>query len=225
MRRPPTVPLLLVALGMVASAALFATLLAWLKPAGLRRFALCVASAVPGQPVFPDGLDGAAAARRLLRSPLPMGEEHWKKSLPVQLALGVLLSLTHLVLVELAMPIAPGAAAGRVRRAQLLEHGERSRSRQPPVVDGALLDALRARLRPRVLPRLSGAEPARLAPGTQLTRARLQALEAQLAPHFLFNTLNSISSLVDHDAPAARKMIVGSATCCATPCRAGSARR
>lgn len=42
---------------------------------------------------------------------------------------------------------------------------------------------------------------------TQLIQARLQALQLQLNPHFLFNTLNSIASLV-HDNPAtAEKMI------------------
>jgi len=41
----------------------------------------------------------------------------------------------------------------------------------------------------------------------QLIQARLQALQLQLNPHFLFNTLNSIASLV-HDSPAtAEKMI------------------
>ncbi len=39
-------------------------------------------------------------------------------------------------------------------------------------------------------------------------QARLQALRAQLEPHFLFNTLNAISTLVlENDAPAALRMI------------------
>ena len=40
----------------------------------------------------------------------------------------------------------------------------------------------------------------------RLTQARLQALRMQLNPHFLFNTLNSIASLV-HDEPQAEAMI------------------
>ncbi|MEO1084936.1 MAG: histidine kinase, partial [Acidobacteriota bacterium] len=43
----------------------------------------------------------------------------------------------------------------------------------------------------------------------QLTQARLSALKAQLQPHFLFNTLHSISTLVEDDVPAARRMIAG----------------
>jgi len=42
----------------------------------------------------------------------------------------------------------------------------------------------------------------------QLARARLEALERQLHPHFLFNTLNSISVLMHADMPAAERMLV-----------------
>jgi len=42
---------------------------------------------------------------------------------------------------------------------------------------------------------------------TQLTQAQLQALKMQLHPHFLFNTLHSISALVHRDPEAADKMI------------------
>ncbi|KAB8318437.1 hypothetical protein SD81_016135 [Tolypothrix campylonemoides VB511288] len=42
----------------------------------------------------------------------------------------------------------------------------------------------------------------------RLTQARLDALSAQLNPHFLFNALNSISEMVHHDADAADRMLV-----------------
>ena len=41
----------------------------------------------------------------------------------------------------------------------------------------------------------------------QVTDARLNALRTQLNPHFLFNTLNAVSTLVDEDPPSARRMI------------------
>lgn len=41
----------------------------------------------------------------------------------------------------------------------------------------------------------------------QLAQAELQALKMQLQPHFLFNTLNSISTLLDEDAEAADEML------------------
>lgn len=42
---------------------------------------------------------------------------------------------------------------------------------------------------------------------SQLDRARLQALRMQLQPHFLFNTLNAISTLVQTNPEAAQEMI------------------
>jgi two-component system, LytTR family, sensor kinase len=42
----------------------------------------------------------------------------------------------------------------------------------------------------------------------QLAQAQLQALKMQLQPHFLFNTLNTISALVHEDPDAADRMIV-----------------
>ncbi len=41
----------------------------------------------------------------------------------------------------------------------------------------------------------------------RMTQAQLQALKMQLHPHFLFNTLNSISALLEEDVEAADKMI------------------
>lgn len=41
-----------------------------------------------------------------------------------------------------------------------------------------------------------------------LLQARMEALQSQINPHFLFNTLNSVSSLVRREPDAAREMIV-----------------
>lgn len=42
----------------------------------------------------------------------------------------------------------------------------------------------------------------------QLADAKVQALRMQLNPHFLFNTLNAISTLIEHDPSKAKKMII-----------------
>lgn len=39
-------------------------------------------------------------------------------------------------------------------------------------------------------------------------QARIQALQARIRPHFLFNSMNSIASLIDIDPAAAEKMVV-----------------
>jgi sensor histidine kinase YesM len=63
---------------------------------------------------------------------------------------------------------------------------------------------LRYRTRERETARLQS-ETARLE--AQLAEARLSALNAQLNPHFLFNTLHAISSLVERDPRGVRRMI------------------
>jgi sensor histidine kinase YesM len=42
----------------------------------------------------------------------------------------------------------------------------------------------------------------------ELTASKLAMLQAQLQPHFLFNTLNSVSALVTADPSAARRMLI-----------------
>ena len=42
---------------------------------------------------------------------------------------------------------------------------------------------------------------------SSLAQARLEALRMQLNPHFLFNTLNSIASLIQEEPEAAEEMI------------------
>ena len=39
------------------------------------------------------------------------------------------------------------------------------------------------------------------------TEARLQLLQAQIEPHFLFNTLANVESLIDHDPPRAKRLL------------------
>lgn len=63
----------------------------------------------------------------------------------------------------------------------------------------ALLFAERARQRERQAAELQG----------RLAQARLEALSAQLNPHFLFNALNSIAELLHQDPEAADRMLVG----------------
>ncbi len=43
---------------------------------------------------------------------------------------------------------------------------------------------------------------------TELARAQLQALKMQLHPHFLFNTLNTISELIHSDPDTAERMVI-----------------
>ena len=66
-----------------------------------------------------------------------------------------------------------------------------------------LVHALLASERAQAQERIAAELQARLA------QARLDAIAAQLNPHFLFNALNSIAELVHHDAERADRMLVG----------------
>jgi two-component system LytT family sensor kinase len=61
-----------------------------------------------------------------------------------------------------------------------------------------------------VAERLSAADLARRSAAleTELTQSKLNALRSQLRPHFLFNTLNTISVLVGNDAGKAKHMLL-----------------
>lgn len=54
---------------------------------------------------------------------------------------------------------------------------------------------------------LAREEQRRLRITAELTAARLAALSGQLQPHFLFNTLNAVASMVHRDATAAERVI------------------
>lgn len=53
------------------------------------------------------------------------------------------------------------------------------------------------------------AEMRRVRLESELVQARMDALRSQLHPHFLFNALNSVSSLMYHDVKAADDMLAG----------------
>jgi two-component system, LytTR family, sensor histidine kinase AlgZ len=69
------------------------------------------------------------------------------------------------------------------------------------------------------------AERRSLEAGLLAREAELKALRAQLDPHFLFNSLNSISSLTTRDASAARKMCLLLADFLRDTLRLGAAQR
>ena len=196
---------LLVVLGLVAFAAFFATVMVALDPFGYGDGP--VAWTMPFVVNFFFLAVWAALVPLVVRlsSRLPMGGGEWKRNLPIQLGLSLLLSMAHLAVVELLV------YALKVRRPG--GYGQLSIWSTIQFSIAFNLEASMA---------CTGPWPALPTPGTTKTcrrrpepgppgdpaRARrLQALESQLAPHFLFNTLNTISALVDHDAAASRRMI------------------
>ena len=91
--------------------------------------------------------------------------------------------------------------------------GRSSRGRGPPLWFGFLnalviyLGVLAAGLARAYSLRLGARREQATQLQAQLAEARLEALRSQLDPHFLFNTLNAVSSLVERDPRGVRRMI------------------
>ena len=128
---------------------------------------------------------------------LPFDRRRWLTSLVIYIiVIAILVTLTALLQHRLAYdgsPYAPPLVF--YIRAALLTGS------LPFIAVAAGTHALEARTRARD----RELEAARMK--TQLAEARLQALTAQLQPHFLFNTLQAISTLIHSDPAAADRML------------------
>src|SRR5688572_4425750 len=128
---------------------------------------------------------------------LPFDRRRWVSSLALYLlAIVALVTLTAVLQHRLSYggsPMAP--PLGVFVRAALLT------GTLPFIAVAAATHALEARTRARDR-ELDAAHMK-----SQLAEARLEALTAQLQPHFLFNTLQSISTLITHDPAAADRML------------------
>ena len=129
----------------------------------------------------------------------------WPKSLPVHLVGGLMLSGLHAVLCALAA-VLQGWVTGAPRVfGSEVHHLLANRTHFNLAVYTVIVCSWHAWDYHRKY-REREAQATELA--AQLARAQLQALRMQLQPHFLFNTLNSISSLMLKDVNSANRMIV-----------------
>jgi two-component system, LytTR family, sensor kinase len=128
---------------------------------------------------------------------LPFDKRRWPLSLGAHLAaIGGLVVVTGVVQYQLTFAGIPGAPTlPRFLLITLLTGS------LPFITIAAAAHALEARLRARD----RELDAARVR--GQLAEARLEALSAQLQPHFLFNTLQAISTLIPRDPAGAEKML------------------
>jgi two-component system, LytTR family, sensor kinase len=134
----------------------------------------------------------------------PVDQTTWRTSVPIHLAAGVGFALIHPVLFALATYWTPSAQLPAMDFSTLLSNLIAKKCLTNIVTYAAILGVGHVfeyyrRFREREL-RASQLEG-------QLVRARLRALEMQLRPHFLFNTLNTVSELIHSDPRSADRMV------------------
>ena len=128
---------------------------------------------------------------------VPFDRQRWPTALAVHLGVVAALVLgTSTFQYQLSYGGAPGAPALPQYLLVMLLTGS-----LPFLTVAAAAHALEARLRARDR-ELDAAKVK-----TQLAEARLEALSAQLQPHFLFNTLQAISTLIPRDPAAAEGIL------------------
>src|SRR5437867_4498522 len=132
-------------------------------------------------------------------------QQSWPKSLPVHLVGGLFLSGVHGVLCALAAVLQGWVTGVSTPFGSEVQKVLANRTHFNLAVYAVIVCAWHAwdyhrRYRERE------AQAAELA--TRLAQAQLQALRMQLNPHFLFNTLNTISSLMLKDVNSANRMVV-----------------
>ncbi len=141
----------------------------------------------------------------------PFEKQNWSRRLPLHIAGGLAFAATHMALRTLAAFIYPikNMSTGVVYEPSLelfwrmfvFAIYEDALSTYLPIVVFAHLMIFHQRAKSRELraAQLEG----------MLTRAQLDMLKMQLQPHFLFNTLNAISTLMHRDTKTAEEMLAG----------------
>ncbi len=158
-----------------------------------------------------------------------MGRDNWYRTLPLHLLAAVVFGVLQTTLMSLSrMILYPAFNLDHYRVGDLLDRYVMEFHKQL-LVYILLVGAVEAwrRIRSARLREREGAALALRASRlqTQLSEARLQALQGRLQPHFLFNTLNMISAVMYEDAARADRMIARLSTLLrvsletdATPC-------
>ncbi len=132
------------------------------------------------------------------------GRPSWPKSLAVHLLGGLLLSGVHAILCALAAVFQGWVTGKAIAFGSSLQGLLANRTHYNLAVYAVIVCAWHAWVYYRKF-REREAQAAELS--GRLALAQLQALRMQLNPHFLFNTLNAVSSLMLTDVAAANKMI------------------
>jgi len=133
----------------------------------------------------------------------PLDAAHWRRAVPVTLAVSIVCVVLKYALFVPLQRIAFGTR--NMTLGQAFTSALAANFFIELMIFWAVIGAVHAYL---VTRRLQEREQLAAELRTRLTEARLEALQGQLRPHFLFNTLNGISTLIHTDPQAADRMVV-----------------
>jgi two-component system, LytTR family, sensor kinase len=136
----------------------------------------------------------------------PLERDTWKRSAPVHLMAVLVLTFVHVALVEWAYVTVPGS--GYLGR---LTWWERVQRNYFMYFDWEMMTYAAIMAFSHAASYFRQAQDRALRAAhleARLAEAQLQALQRQLHPHFLFNTLNGISALMHRDVNEADRMLV-----------------
>ncbi|HXE80478.1 MAG TPA: histidine kinase [Vicinamibacterales bacterium] len=134
----------------------------------------------------------------------PLDKTRWLRSLPMHLVGVATLTFAHVCLAELFVLFAPLLESSQLTyRENVVRSYVWSFDWNMAVYWAVIAFSHAARYHREVQERTVRASQLE----ARLAEARLEALQRQLHPHFLFNTLNSISSLMHRDVDAADGML------------------
>lgn len=130
----------------------------------------------------------------------PLGQGSWHPNLLINLGAGIVLTLLHrTIYLLIALPIQIALGEESSFRLGLLLYN------LPMGLMSYCIILLVRHVADYARNQKSEAHASRLR--AELTQAQLQVLRMQLQPHFLFNTLSSISALLNEDVKAADRML------------------
>jgi two-component system LytT family sensor kinase len=127
-------------------------------------------------------------------------KKNWLRTVPLQILFAVVFAIVHVQIFTLALPMIGYESSVRVARSVFLGkfHSD--------LLTYWLLIGLRHAV--DYYRKFKDRELKATQLEARLAEAQLQVLKMQLQPHFLFNTLHAISTLVHQDAEAADRMII-----------------
>lgn len=134
----------------------------------------------------------------------PVERGVWRRHLPVHIVVALVLVLAHLALTAWVVVLAFNRPEEPISFGRMFMTYVFNRWQLEVLVYAAIVGVWQTS---QYLNRLREREMQANRLEAQLARAQLQALEMQLHPHFLFNTLQAISTLVSEDPAAARRML------------------